>query len=401
MSMAPGTEFAGDYHIVEQIGHNSLGVVYKAHQPSLARYVAIKILPRSVTRTESYTEQFLQQGAKLERLRHVALLELYTCGVEQGMAYLVTELIEHQTLDMQMGNPLSVGFLERILGPIASVLDYAHEEGVIHRNIKPANVLLSRDGRPFLQDLGLASLVEGSSERAAKQTTFGLPVGTPAYMAPEYAAGDPLGPAADRYSLAVVAYELLIGRVPFTGDTPMAVMLNHLRQTPPRPSTLNPAISSAMDEVLLKALAKDPGQRYDTASAFIAELCGSARTAAAAVYVQIPSAQPPPLRSAEGMGAQPAMQSATIQEVPLRRQARTTARSDVGSVARLKWMGAKGAGTIYDHLFRPLLQLTAGLRTRLAWMAYRLGKKTGLSPALLVGAATVVVVGGIVLVVRL
>ncbi len=389
MSIAPGTDFASDYQIVEQIGHSSMGAVFKAHQPSMARYVALKILPHAVTSTEDAGERFLQQAALLARLHHMAILELYAYGIEQGTAYLVTELIEHLALEAQVGAPLSSDFVQKVLAPIAAALDYAHEDGIIHRNIKPSNILLSRDGRPVLQDLGLASLVQGSSDHAAKQTTFGLPVGTPAYMAPEFAAGQQIGPAADRYSLAVVAYEMLTGRVPFTGDTPMAVMLDHLRQPVPRPSTINPAIKPEAEEVLLRGLAKEPEQRYASAAGFIADLYAASRPGTVPVREAPEAPTEDTVRRPDRIEERP-------RAMP-RQPARVEPRRDTGLQSRLGWLVSKGLGEMRARLVKPLLRYTEGLRVRLTWLAYRLGKRTGLPLLLVLAIPAVVVVGGIVL----
>ncbi len=264
MNIVPGMTL-GAYRIVEQTGRGGMATVYKAYQPGLARYVAIKVLPAFFAEEAGFRERFQQEAIAVASLRHPNILVVFDYGEENGIPYLVGDYIDGGTLADQVGRPLPLDYCTNILAPIASALDYAHSQGILHRDIKPSNVLLQRDGRPILADFGLAKIM-GSMPRL---TGTGITMGTPEYMAPEQAAGETMGAGADNYALAVVAYELLTGRVPFSAETPLAVLLAHLHKPLPLPRSINPAISPGVEAVLLKGLAKDPATRYSTATEFI------------------------------------------------------------------------------------------------------------------------------------
>ena len=261
----------GPYRIVEQIGRGGMATVYKAYQAGLARYVAIKVLPSFFAEEPSFRERFQQEAIAVAKLRHPNILVVFDYGEEGGITYLVSEYVEGGTLSGRVGSPLSLSYTTEVLGPVASALDFAHGRGILHRDIKPSNILLNQDGAPVLSDFGLAKMM-GSMPRL---TMTGMTVGTPEYMAPEQGEGDVIGPSADNYSLAVVAYEMLTGRVPFSAETPLAVLLAHLHKPLPMPRTVNPAISEALEAVLLKGLAKAPEDRYPTASQFVHALAAT------------------------------------------------------------------------------------------------------------------------------
>jgi len=277
MSMTPGATI-GPYRIVEQTGRGGMATVYKAYQPALARYVAVKVLPAFFAEEDGFRQRFQQEAIAVARLRHPNILVVFDYGEENGIPYLVGDYIDGGTLAEQVGTPLPLDYSMGILAPIASALDYAHTRGILHRDVKPSNVLLQRDGTPILADFGLAKMM-GSLSRL---TGTGVAMGTPEYMAPEQAAGEAVDAGADNYALAVVAYELLTGRVPFSADTPLAVLLAHLHKPLPLPRTVNPALPAAVEDVLLKGLAKNPAERYPTASAFILALSSAGQPAAPA-----------------------------------------------------------------------------------------------------------------------
>src|SRR5439155_18646883 len=175
---------------------------------------------------------------------------------------IVTEFLDGGTLADQAGKPLPVEYVASGLRRVASALDYAHARGILHRDIKPSNILLSHDGTPVLADFGLAKMLERSGPGL---TQSGMIVGTPEYMAPEQGMGQEVGPAADIYSLSVVAYELLTGRPPFTAPTPAAVLVAAVHNELPPPRSINPALSPEVEAVLVKGLAREPSARYRTA----------------------------------------------------------------------------------------------------------------------------------------
>jgi len=258
----------GPYRVIERIGRGGMATVYRAYHPGLDRFVAIKVLPDFFADDPGYRERFQQEARSVARLKHPNIMEVFDYGYEDGVAYLVLELVEGGTLADRIGAPMELREVVQLLEQVAGALDHAHGHGVLHRDIKPSNILLHKDGTPVLADFGLARMA-GSMRRL---TSTGTVMGTPEYMSPEQAADDPIGPASDLYALAIVAYEMLTGRVPFGADTPAAVLLSHV--TKPMPSTreLRGELSAHIEEVLRRALAKRPEDRFQTAAAFVAAL---------------------------------------------------------------------------------------------------------------------------------
>jgi putative two-component system response regulator len=258
----------GPYRVIERIGRGGMASVHRAYHPGLDRYVAIKVLPDFFADDPGYRERFQQEARSVAHLKHPNILEVFDFGYEEGLAYLVLELVEGGTLQDRVGSPMELREVVLILEQLAGALDHAHAHGILHRDIKPSNILLHKDGTPVLADFGLA-MMAGSLRR---MTSSGTVMGTPEYMSPEQAADEPIGPASDLYSFAIVAYEMLTGRVPFGADTPAAVLLSHV--TKPMPSTreLRGELSAHIEEVLRRGLAKRPEDRFQTAAAFVAAL---------------------------------------------------------------------------------------------------------------------------------
>jgi len=271
MSLGPGVEL-GPYSVVERIGRGGMATVYKAYHAALDRYVAIKVLPEFFAEDEEYRERFHQEAMSVARLRHPNILSVYDFGHERGIAYLVLELISGGTLADRLGTRIDIHDTVAMLKPIADALDHAHRNGVLHRDIKPSNILLHRDGTPVLADFGLAKLAAS----VRRLTASGIVMGTPEYMSPEQAAGDPIGPPSDLYAFAIVAYEMLTGRVPFEADTPAAVLLSHLNKAMPAMHELRGELSRHAEDALRRALAKSPSERFQTATEFVAALTPAA-----------------------------------------------------------------------------------------------------------------------------
>jgi putative two-component system response regulator len=271
MRVAEGA-YLGPYRIVDRIGQGGMATVYRAHHPALDRFVAIKVLPEFFAEDESYRERFQLEAQSVAGLRHPNILNAFDFGQKAGVPYLVMELVDAGTLAERLGSPIDLQEVVRFLRPIASALDHAHAHGVVHRDIKPSNILIRQDGTPVLADFGLAKLAHS----IRRLTASGTVLGTPEYMSPEQVAGEPLGAGTDQYSLSVVAYEMLTGRVPFQGDTPGAVLIAHLRQSMPATRELPGELSDHVDQVLRRALAKVPGDRYPTVSDFVAALTPAA-----------------------------------------------------------------------------------------------------------------------------
>ena len=262
----------GPYWISGRIGRGGMATVYRAHHAALDRDVAIKVLPDFFAEEEAYRERFQQEARSVARLKHPNILNVFDFGQEHGVTYLVLELVEGGTLADRLGHPIDLEDVIRIMRPIAGALDYAHSQGILHRDIKPSNILLHRDGTPVLADFGLAKMAGVTRSLTATGTVLG----TPEYMSPEQGAGEPLGPASDRYSLAVVAYEMLTGRVPFEADTPAAVLLSHINKAVPPTRELVGELSGHVEDALRKALSKNPLDRFDSASQFVSALTPAA-----------------------------------------------------------------------------------------------------------------------------
>jgi serine/threonine-protein kinase len=264
MALTAGAQI-GRYRIVDVLGKGGMATVYKALQTGLDRHVALKVLPAHLAGDPQFGERFQREAVMIANLRHPNILTIFDYGSDDGYTYIVSELVAGGTLSQQLGRPLTLSDALALLGPIAEALDHAHQRGIIHRDVKPSNILLADDGRPVLADFGIARMLDNSSGL----TMAGRVVGTPAYMAPEQARGAPADSAVDRYALGIVAYEMLTGRVPFVADTTHAVLYAQVATPPAAPRELNPAISEAAEGALLRMLAKAPGDRFPTARAFI------------------------------------------------------------------------------------------------------------------------------------
>ncbi len=250
-----------NYTLLEQIGYGGMAVVYRARQETLDRTVAIKILPENMAASSELMERFRLEARTSANLRHPNVITVHDFGEdERGVAYLVMEYIEGATLADVMDAGLDDERIPDLLHQIAAGLDYAHARGVIHRDIKPGNVLITEERRAVLADFGLAGLREG-----AQLTLAGRVIGTPEYMSPEQAAGHPFDHRADVYALGVVLYEMLVGERPFTSETTVGVLLQHLHDMPPSIRVVRPELPPGVADVLARALAKDPADRYSSA----------------------------------------------------------------------------------------------------------------------------------------
>ena len=251
----------GGYQILEQIGEGGMATVFKAYQPSLDRYVAVKILPRHLSQEPGFSKRFNREARAVAKLEHPHILPIYDSGMEEGLSYIVMRYIDAGTLKDLMEQPLSLKQISDLIDQIAAALDQAHEQGYVHRDVKPSNVLLDRESWALLSDFGLAKMMEGSEHI----TATGVGVGTPAYMSPEQGRGDKVDHRTDVYSLGVVLYEMMTGQVPYHAETPMAVVFKHIYEPLPLPRDINPEIPETIERILLKALAKDPEDRYQSA----------------------------------------------------------------------------------------------------------------------------------------
>jgi serine/threonine-protein kinase len=252
----------GQYQIIEPLASGGMATVYRAHQPALDRVVAVKVLPEYLIDQPGFLERFKIEAQAIAHLDHPHILPVYDFGQVQRMPYLVMKYVPGGTLkDLMEAGPIDLARAARLLRQIAEALDHAHAQGIIHRDVKPSNILLQDGHWVQLMDFGLAKVVASH----AQITVSGAGIGTPDYMSPEQAQGQPVDTRSDIYSLGVILYQLVTGDLPFHADTPLSAMLKHVTETPPAPHTLNPALNPASEQVILKALAKSPTERYATA----------------------------------------------------------------------------------------------------------------------------------------
>lgn len=263
-------EAIGAYTLENQIGQGGMATVYKAYHAELDRHVAIKVMHQNFLEDESFVARFKREAQILARLHHAHIVPIYDYGEHEGRPYLVMQYIQGYTLKRRMiKKPLSLSEVLKVMAAVGSALSYAHKKGVLHRDIKPSNIIVDTEGTPYLTDFGLARLAaSGESTMSADML-----LGTPHYISPEQARGQKdLDGRADIYSLGVVLYEMLVGTVPFTADTPFAIIHDHIYTPLPRPSKINPEIPASVEMVLYRAMEKKPDDRYQTTEAFIKDL---------------------------------------------------------------------------------------------------------------------------------
>ncbi len=280
-------ESVGAYRITDQLGLGGMASVFKAYHAALDRYVAIKVLHLAFHDDPDFIARFRREARLVARLDHPNIVPVYDFAEYEGQPYLVMKFVEGETLKerMQRGGIFQEEILP-IVEAVGAALTYAHHMNVLHRDIKPSNIMLARDGQIYLADFGLAKMTDSDAGTVAERLE-----GTPSYISPEQAQARPdLDVRTDVYSFGVMLYELMVGRVPFSADTPLATIREHLYSPPPLPRVLNPAVSEAMEQVLLKALAKDRSSRYrdvrSLVNAFRAALTGQPLIPEGSVIIQ-------------------------------------------------------------------------------------------------------------------
>src|SRR5581483_8346872 len=301
ISHSPMITALGRYRVLRRIGRGGMGDVWLCEDPRLQRQVAIKTLPAHSQSDHEYALRFEREAQAAAALNHPHILPIHDYGQQllpgmQSITYIVmpyigggslAERIAQQSTNNQlMSEKEAITFLEQA----AEAIDYAHERGIVHRDIKPGNMLLRNDNWLLLADFGIARMLSSSDHL----TQTGRGFGTPEYMAPEQARGKAV-PASDNYSLAVIAYQLFTGRLPFSADTAYAITIQHMTMRPPSPRQFNPAISPALEQALLLGLAKQPAERPATALAFVEGL--QRELAHAPFEVTLSSTQPEPAQT--------------------------------------------------------------------------------------------------------
>ncbi|MGH8897079.1 MAG: protein kinase domain-containing protein [Egibacteraceae bacterium] len=321
----------GHYELRRVVGRGGMATVYEGYQPSLGRVVAVKVLDEPGD--PQFAARFVREARLIGQLEHRNIVAVYDFGEQDGVAYLVLQYVPGgRTLADLASRPLPVVQALGLIDGVLAGLGYAHARGLVHRDVKPSNVLLPEPGWPLLADFGIAKLLGGG---AAKLTTIGGVLGTAAYMAPEQALGRQVDARADLYAAGVVCYELLTGRVPFEADTPAAVLMQHVAAPVPPPRQLNPQIPAGVEAALLRALAKDPADRYQNAEQM--------RTALEAAAAGVPFAEPNPQRP-------PIWADALRETVPPPERRRRS---------RLGWLGA---GVVIAVLLLALIPASRGTR---------------------------------------
>lgn len=280
----------GKYQLHESLGSGGMASVYRASQMPLGRTVAVKVLHPHLTQQESFRSRFLREAKAVASLRHPQIVQMYDYDFQDGICYMALEFLDggsledHLTaLQAQTDGPVSLPLKEAlaITRQMADALDFAHKQRVVHRDIKPANMMRTSDGRTVLTDFGIATVLHET-----RLTVDGGTSGTPSYMSPEQALGERGDERSDIYSLGAVLYELVTGRLPFEADTLYGLIMMHVNEPPPPASQVNPDVPLGVEQIIQKAMAKDPVDRYQTAAELAADL--EAVEAGRAVEILLP-----------------------------------------------------------------------------------------------------------------
>jgi serine/threonine-protein kinase len=291
--------------ITDLLGQGGMARVYRAHQTHLDRDVAIKVLPPYYASDQNFVDRFELEARSLARLSHPHIVVVHDAGDERGLLYIIMEYVAGGNLRDYMTQSMSLREVTRIIKEVAGALEYAHERGIIHRDVKPVNVLMDSSKRAVLSDFGIAKVMATS----AVVTRSGAGVGTPEYMSPEQCRGGQVDARSDIYALGVMLYEMLTGHTPFEADNYTALAHSHIYELPPPPSTYNARISPAVQAVTLKALEKNPADRFQQAMDMAITLEQAAAAQAplpppTPLIGRRPSAEPDEIERASQTGAQ-------------------------------------------------------------------------------------------------
>ena len=270
----------GRFQIIEERGRGGMAVVYKAYDGILQRTVALKVLLPLLAANEEFNQRFHREAITAANLKHPNIVVIYDVGSHEKFQYIVMEYLEGPTLQQEVRQKGALPFTRvmYIVGQLADALDYAHQQGLVHRDVKPANIIIGTQDHITLTDFGLVKAASSS-----KITGEGAAMGTLKYMSPEQAVGKKLDFRSDIYSLGVVVYEMLVSEPPFTGTTPYQTLHELIYEPPPPPSRRNPRVKPEVEQVVLQALAKEPARRFRTSGQFARALAQAAGVGAAAL----------------------------------------------------------------------------------------------------------------------
>ena len=266
-----GKILAGRYEIIEKIGEGGMAYVYKARDNFLNRYVAIKVLKDEFSKDEVFVKRFRTEAQSAASLIHPNIVSVFDVGEDKGISYIVMELLESKTLKdyIQAKGPLSSELTLKIAVQIASALEAAHKAHIVHRDIKPQNIMLNQNLVAKVTDFGIAKVANTST---ATITSFGKTMGSVHYFSPEHAKGGYTDAKSDLYSLGVVMYEMATGKLPFDADSPVSVALKHIQEIPIEPKKINPNVSQALNQIIMKAMEKSTVNRYQTATEMLTDI---------------------------------------------------------------------------------------------------------------------------------
>ncbi len=264
-----GKQLGGRYEILGRVGGGGMAIVYKGLDILLHRHVAVKVLRQQYVHDEEFIQRFRREAQAAASLSHPNVVSIYDVGQEEDIHYIVMEYVEGTTLNEQIKEkaPLQVEEAVHIASQICDALDHAHHNQIIHRDIKPHNILIGKNGRVKVTDFGIARAVTSSTI-----TQTGSVVGSVHYFSPEHAKGTPTGEQSDLYSLGIVMYQMLTGRLPFLGESPISVALKHLQEDVEEPRKVNPLIPQSVENIILRAMRKSTSERYRSAKDMLSDL---------------------------------------------------------------------------------------------------------------------------------
>lgn len=262
-------DFIGSYQIVAQLGQGGMATVYKAYQASLDRFVAVKVLHPSLNQDDTFIARFKREARLIAKLDHPNIVQVHDFAEQDHAPYLVMKFIEGETLRERLTRgPLTSKEIGDVLESVGSALGYAHQQGILHRDVKPSNVLIAADGHTYLADFGLARIAEDGESTLSSDSI----VGTPQYISPEQALGrKELDEGTDIYSFGAMLYEMVVGQVPFDADTPLSIMFDHIYTPLPLPRAVNPSVPPGVERVLVRALSKERADRYASVPDLVAD----------------------------------------------------------------------------------------------------------------------------------